>query len=179
MTHANASALRALLAEHEVGVTYSSGYSGHAALVAIMNAAPDLLDELDQLREARDELTTAILHTVEYIGTEMLPPIEGWSWYDAMVKHAPDLLQALAIPAKPAGVSRESIEQVRWAEANPDAVALDEVEAARRGAAEGGECGAVNPRKGWVCRDARGHAGSHHTPIDGESYDWQMEGAAS
>jgi len=49
------------------------------------------------------------------------------------------LIQALAIPAEPAGVSREAIEQVRWAEANPDAVALDEVEAARRDAAEGGE----------------------------------------
>jgi len=47
--------------------------------------------------------------------------------------------QALAIPAERTGVSRESIEQVRWAEANPDAVALDEVEAARRDDAEGGE----------------------------------------
>ena len=47
--------------------------------------------------------------------------------------------EALAAPAEPAGVSRELIEQVRWAEANPNAVALDEVEAKRRDTAEGGE----------------------------------------
>ncbi|HMM95310.1 hypothetical protein [Phycicoccus sp.] len=36
------------------------------------------------------ELTEAIRHTVEYVGVEGLPPIDGWSWYDAMRKYAPD-----------------------------------------------------------------------------------------
>lgn len=39
-----------------------------------------------------DELAHAIRLTVEYVGTETLPPIEGWSWFDALKKHRPDLL---------------------------------------------------------------------------------------
>jgi len=40
--------------------------------------------------EAIHELTEAIRLTVEYMGVEMLPPIEGWSWYAALVKYAPE-----------------------------------------------------------------------------------------
>jgi hypothetical protein len=36
------------------------------------------------------ELTEAIRFTVEYIGTDALPPIPGWSWYDALEKYAPE-----------------------------------------------------------------------------------------
>jgi hypothetical protein len=39
---------------------------------------------------AISELCEAIRLTVEYVGTTMLPPIEGWSWYDALVKYAPE-----------------------------------------------------------------------------------------
>jgi len=39
------------------------------------------------------DLTEAIRLTVEYVGTGMLPPIEGWSWYDALVKYAPDVAE--------------------------------------------------------------------------------------
>ena len=86
-------------------------------VAALVSAADDLLDELDQLRG-------------------QVARVEAWyGWRRGT--DAPN--EALAAPAEPAGVSRESIEQVRWAEANPNAVALDEVEAKRRDTAEGGE----------------------------------------
>ena len=40
------------------------------------------------------ELTEAIRFTVEYVGNDMLPAIEGWDWYDALVKYAPEVAQA-------------------------------------------------------------------------------------
>ena len=39
---------------------------------------------------AVEDLTEAIRLTVEYVGTETLHPIEGWSWYDALLKYAPE-----------------------------------------------------------------------------------------
>ena len=48
------------------------------------------------------ELTEAIRFTVEYVGTDMLPPIEGWSWYDALLKYAPDKAAAFRRPASSA-----------------------------------------------------------------------------
>lgn len=38
---------------------------------------------------AVEELTEAIRLTVEYVGVQTLMPIEGWSWYNVMVKYAP------------------------------------------------------------------------------------------
>lgn len=37
--------------------------------------------------EAAAELAQALRLTQEYIGDELLPPIEGWSWFDALSKH--------------------------------------------------------------------------------------------
>ena len=37
-----------------------------------------------------EELTEAIRYTVEYVGVGTLPPEKGWSWYDALVKYAPE-----------------------------------------------------------------------------------------
>lgn len=39
--------------------------------------------------EMTRQLCEAIRLTVEYVGTDMLPPIDGWSWYDALKKHEP------------------------------------------------------------------------------------------
>lgn len=36
-----------------------------------------------------DEVLQALIHTVEYVGTETLPPIDGWSWFDVLKKYAP------------------------------------------------------------------------------------------
>lgn len=43
--------------------------------------------------QAIEELTEALRLTVEYVGLEMLPPLEGWSYYDALVKYAPEKAQ--------------------------------------------------------------------------------------
>lgn len=43
---------------------------------------------------ATDELTEAIRLTVEYTGNDILPAIEGWSWFDALVKYAPKVAQS-------------------------------------------------------------------------------------
>lgn len=36
-------------------------------------------------------------------------------------------------------------------------------------------CGAVNPRTGWVCWDRPHESKTHHTLMNDEVYDWQME----
>lgn len=41
-----------------------------------------------------EELCNAIRLTVEYVGTAMLPPIEGWSWFDALKRYRPKMAQA-------------------------------------------------------------------------------------
>jgi endogenous inhibitor of DNA gyrase (YacG/DUF329 family) len=37
-----------------------------------------------------EELTEAIRLTREYVGPDILPAVFGWSWYDALVKYAPE-----------------------------------------------------------------------------------------
>lgn len=49
----------------------------------------DLLHQ--DCREAIYDLTDALRFTVEYVGFETLPPIPGWSWYDAMRKYSPHI----------------------------------------------------------------------------------------
>lgn len=39
------------------------------------------------------ELTEAIRLTVEYVGNDNLPPLEGWSWFDALKKYDPESAQ--------------------------------------------------------------------------------------
>ena len=46
-------------------------------------------------RQAILELCNAIRLTVEYVGTRILPPISGWSWYDALRKYNPDMAKEL------------------------------------------------------------------------------------
>lgn len=46
---------------------------------------------LNEQRDAIHHLTEAIRFTVEYVGLDLLPPLPGWSWYDALVEHAPDV----------------------------------------------------------------------------------------
>lgn len=50
-------------------------------------------------QRAIHDLTEAIRVTVEYTGNEMLPPVEGWDWFDALVKYAPEVAQRFV--AKP------------------------------------------------------------------------------
>lgn len=50
--------------------------------------------------DATAELVEALRLTVEYVGTETLPAKPGWSWYDALVRHAPDVAERLANPPR-------------------------------------------------------------------------------
>jgi len=47
------------------------------------------LGRYEYLELAVHELTEALRLTVEYIGTGTLPPVEGWTWFDAMQKYSP------------------------------------------------------------------------------------------
>ena len=59
--------------------------------------------ESDQI----EELTEAIRFTVEYVGLDMLPPLPGWSWYDALLKYAPDKAAAFKQRYRPASTTTE------------------------------------------------------------------------
>ena len=58
--------------------------------------------------EAKQDLVDAIIKTVDYIGLETLPAIEGWTWFDALSKHAPEQLEeyltSLQMPPRPDGL---------------------------------------------------------------------------
>ncbi len=43
--------------------------------------------------KAIEEMTEAIRLTQEYVGDGMLPPLLGWSWFDALTKYAPEKLK--------------------------------------------------------------------------------------
>jgi hypothetical protein len=43
--------------------------------------------------QAVHDLTEAIRFTVEYVGNDVLPAKEGWSWFDALTKYAPGKAQ--------------------------------------------------------------------------------------
>lgn len=64
----------------------------------------EMLDKINNQAKRWDEmaavkeLTEAIRLTVEYVGTRTLPPVEGWSWYDAMLKYAPEKAEAFKSP---------------------------------------------------------------------------------
>lgn len=45
-------------------------------------------DNPELLIEHCDRLAQALRLTQEYVGADMLPPLEGWEWYDALNSHA-------------------------------------------------------------------------------------------
>lgn len=58
---------------------------GHAAEVVQLN------ERIDQLTHCAQELVDALVWSAEYAH---LPAVEGWSWYDALKKHAPAALES-------------------------------------------------------------------------------------
>ena len=70
--------------------------AGIRAAAAVFEAAQKPTDD------EREALIMALVHTVEYVGTDMLPAAEGWSWYDALAKYAPERLNGFRRPASPA-----------------------------------------------------------------------------
>lgn len=59
----------------------------HASNASLFGA---LADALEAAEAAKKELIDAIRWTVEYVGNDTLPAINGWSWFDALREHAPE-----------------------------------------------------------------------------------------
>ncbi|MEA1798522.1 hypothetical protein [Rhodococcus qingshengii] len=68
--------------------------------------------------EAIEALTEAIRFTVEYVWLNTLPPIEGWSWYDALLKYAPEkakaFLDAYTPPVNPSPAEHVTTDTGQW-----------------------------------------------------------------
>lgn len=60
------------------------------------------------------ELVEAIRLTVEYLGTETLPPVDGWSWYDALRKYAPHLAEGFVEQRRRAGAAQVTPAAATW-----------------------------------------------------------------
>jgi hypothetical protein len=56
----------------------------------------DKLPEPHERAAAIHELCEAIRLTVEYVGMSTLPPIAGWSWFDALTRYQPAVAKAFA-----------------------------------------------------------------------------------
>lgn len=54
-----------------------------------------LQQQVRELRDQRDEAVQALRLTHEYVGTDMLPAVEGWSWYDALRHLCPSYVATL------------------------------------------------------------------------------------
>jgi hypothetical protein len=53
---------------------------------------------------AVEDLTEAIRLTVEYVGTDTLPAQDGWSWFEALRRHAPTKARAFIERPVPLGL---------------------------------------------------------------------------
>jgi hypothetical protein len=73
--------------EHDTARAVALGNKRHVQ--TIVPEIDRLAAELEQAKTAVAELAQAIRLTREYVGEELLPPVEGWSWYDALRRHAP------------------------------------------------------------------------------------------
>jgi hypothetical protein len=67
-----------------------------AALVESRRHPQPIIIETQQ--SAIVELIEAIRLSVEYVGMDVLQPHPGWSWYDALAKYDPKLLDAMLHP---------------------------------------------------------------------------------
>lgn len=72
-----------------------------ASVVHLMD--PHDAERIDRQAAAIDQLCNAIRLTVEYVGTETLRPVEGWSWFDALSKYRPDIARQFVDPAPTTG----------------------------------------------------------------------------
>lgn len=80
-----------------VGGFHKSQCPKHGEIIEIDDDGNPVEEQFDTRNNAErerdaavEELTEAIRFTAEYLGVGILPPIHGWSWYDALVKYAPE-----------------------------------------------------------------------------------------
>lgn len=115
--------------------------------------------------EAIRELVTAICHTVDYVGNDTLPAKPGWSWYDALVKYAPE--QAQRYVDQPVLLRRSTVHLKRALETLADN--LD-----RRARKMVQDSSPVNPTARELYEIAQGLRaladGGDVQPVDGEGY---------
>lgn len=78
-------------ADAERGRWYSSDSMAPVSSLTIAGSDPVLLAPV----EAVDDLAEAIRLTVEYVGTDTLPALPGWAWFDALSRYRPDLADAV------------------------------------------------------------------------------------
>lgn len=67
------------------------------------DARREAVEECERLASVREELLEVIRLTQEYV---MLPPLEGWSWWDAYSKHRPNDAERLRREWQKAGYSQ-------------------------------------------------------------------------
>ncbi|WP_326804916.1 hypothetical protein OIE49_29465 [Streptomyces sp. NBC_01788] len=69
---------------------------GRSVRTACTGGTEDLTkaERIRALDTAVAELAQALRLTREYVGEDVLPAVEGWSWYDALRRHAPHELAA-------------------------------------------------------------------------------------
>lgn len=84
------------LADNEIAYLLAEKKRLEEELRLTLLSYDDRVDDLkkEQARNSilqleKDELVDALIKTVSYVGNDMLPPIDGWSWYDALKKFRP------------------------------------------------------------------------------------------
>ena len=82
--------------------TYDATGDLRAELMDVLSVASAWVDALDRgaprhtvssSNDAVADLVEALRLTVEYVGLEVLPPLAGWSWFDALQRHAPEVAE--------------------------------------------------------------------------------------
>lgn len=58
------------------------------------NAWDSLIDEHDAAVALVHRLAEALRLTQEYVGSELLPPMPGWSWFDALREYDASKIRA-------------------------------------------------------------------------------------
>lgn len=72
----------------------SDRYHTNHIMLPAFEYAPPKARTLEEAEIAISELCEALRFTVEYVGVCTLPPVPGWSWYNALKKYAPDSLES-------------------------------------------------------------------------------------
>jgi hypothetical protein len=113
--------------------------SGERIIAAVQRA--------EQAEAALAELAQALRLTREYVGEDLLPAVEGWSWYDALRRHAPrELGDTPELTPQAAAVHRAFVEAADSPRAQLD-------EQARAHAIELAEWKRRNANQGETIRD--------------------------
>ncbi|QDM57120.1 hypothetical protein SEA_WHACK_57 [Rhodococcus phage Whack] len=100
----------------DVAAAWEDGFTAGCGHASVDCQAPSttFAAEEETKAEAVEALTEAIRFTVEYVGLETLPPIEGWSWYSALTKYAPEkakaFLDAYTPPVNPSPAAHVTTE---------------------------------------------------------------------